>query len=473
MGVDIYQVLGQVRKYDKDKQLYEPSYKAVNYRVVDSSDGNSEEVYCKRLSSEALYEYYRKNGHDIDEIVLLKPKSLEEDDETIIEYTVIDDDVKDRVRIKPIQSIGRYGGKYRSMPTDISFQIFTDMITVAGEPDKITDHKIIIDLSTGYNLYVVALMEAARYFITYSRLHRCDTNAETPVRYAVSEPVGVDTGSNDSKSIFVYDYEARTTFDLPEMVKLTDVINADGELKKRIGNELNKYNNRMTRIFSDLKLVYNALYHNAPLFLFSYRDIQRMTVDDLICMIVAKLNYIIENNIAYIDRKAYQIFLSLALYRGLMKMLDGKYVSTKGYATLSELEMFNEIYDKLGLSHNKRYLNQEIKRIKEHHNNLGEGWVPYRLIYNMKLANGATGNEDRYDSRKRTDSDIKRNFFAHAGLSYDTILLCKINNDILCKYITKMEKNEVLNGITSEEEKKIWGGIRTLEEIKEWIENPA
>jgi len=52
--------------------------------------------------------------------------------------------------------------EYESTLTNISLQIFNYMLN---------DNEIICDISTGHNIYTYALMEAARFFITFKRFY--------------------------------------------------------------------------------------------------------------------------------------------------------------------------------------------------------------------------------------------------------------------------------------------------------------
>ncbi|MEM2856223.1 MAG: TM1812 family CRISPR-associated protein [Candidatus Nitrosocaldaceae archaeon] len=404
----------------------------------------------KKLSSEALYNHYTEKNQNIENIILLKPESLitNNSSTSIIDNNIVDVKAKERTEIIPIQAVGTYNNiRYNGTPTNISLQIFADMIRRSIDKNCT---EIIIDLSTGYNLYVLSLFEAARFYTTYMRL--LSNNDRHFVSYAISEHV---LSANVKYKIYVEKLQTRTTFDLPEYHSLTDCIETNDDNKEIIGRKFSCINTRLKKIYANLRLAYNAIIYNTPLFLFSNcidsgdESNNRKIVMDL-CNFLDEI--LKDWKDIELKRSLYNLFLIVAMHNGIRYMLKDL-VNKIDDVQLDNLKKFKSIYENLNLNLNWRLLDNAISEIECYKGCIPEEWKSYKEIMKSRLSNKALreGVENLLDDRnnRMKQSNSKRNFFAHAGLSYDTLQLRLDNGNILCRY---------------DKEK--------IKEIQEWIKKP-
>lgn len=428
----IYQILGKART----------RYSEVCYRINDK-------VYQARLSSEALC----KHNDKIEKIVLLKPESIKEDADESVESA----NTTTNIDIKIIQAVGVYDNiRYNGTPSSVSLQIFADMLRRSMDMEN-KENKVIVDLSTGYNLYVLSLLEAARFYTTYMRLTEADLS-KIFVDYAISEPVS--PGGYGPYEIYTEKLETRTTFDPPikDGQGLTTFIeDISNDEKAQIGNEFSNLNSKVRQVQEMLKLFYNAIRYNAPLFLFTISidfDKAKAKNQDIISELCRFVEDIL-NKRKRLKRELYKVFLNIAMYNGILKRLRD--LRTNNYNNgipLNTLKKFQALYKDLDIELNWRFLEREIYEIELYKEYLSDKWKVYKDIRESALGYSLTNNKyahPRSNSSKKNEksSDIKRNFFAHAGLSYDTLELRCVEGDILCKY-----REDKIN------------------EIKSWIKNP-
>lgn len=420
----IYQILGN------------NDYSEVKYEI----DYREKAVYRCRLSSEALYKHCNAK-----KIVLLKPESINSSvDKTANTVEYVKAKTDGNTEIKPIQAVGTYNNThYNGTPSNVSLQIFADMLRRNRECDM-----IIVDLSTGYNLYVLSLLEAARFYTSYMRLS-CADISKIFVRYAVSEPVVKDSGQYPYK-IYIEELETRTTFDLPLRSKtnLTSFIEDASDVDKTdIGLEFSSLNTKVNHILNDLTIIYNAIRYNAPLFLFTTNIdfCKEEKNNDIVNDLCEFIDHILNERKKKINRNLYSIFLSIAIRNGIWYMLRNKLnKNNDGGIPLDTLKSVSNLYSKLKLDLNWRFLEREIREIESYKEHLTSKWKVYKDV----KSNSSRPNI--HDQRQDAPiSDSKRNFFAHAGLSYDTVELRLDNGRILCRY--KSDK---------------------IDEIQEWIKDP-
>ncbi|GBC73287.1 hypothetical protein HRbin04_00684 [archaeon HR04] len=430
----IYQILGN------------NDYSEVEYEI----DDGRKAVYRCRLSSEALYKHCNAK-----KIVLLKPESISSSiDKTAKTVEHVKANTDGNTEIKPIQAVGIYNNiHYNGTPSNVSLQIFADMLRRNREGDM-----IIVDLSTGYNLYVLSLLEAARFYTSYMRLSYANIS-KIFVRYAVSEPVVKDSGPCPYK-IYIEELETRTTFDLPlhtsSETNLTSFIEDVSDVdKKDIGQKFSSLNGRVKRILNDLTIIYNAIRYNAPLFLFTARiDFGKEGENnDIVNDLCKFIDHILNEKKKKIKRALYSIFLSIAIRNGVWYMLRDKLNENNDVGIpLDTLKSVSKlIYDKLELDLNWRFLEREIREIESYKEHLSSEWRAYKEV---KSISSRPNIDDQQQDALITQniklrSDSKRNFFAHAGLSYDTVELRLDNERILCRY--KLDK---------------------INEIQKWIKDP-
>ncbi|GIU72557.1 MAG: hypothetical protein KatS3mg003_2036 [Candidatus Nitrosocaldaceae archaeon] len=399
----IYQVMGDPN-----------SYKLVKYKIDKST-------YETFLSSEALFRHYNAS-----EIVLLCPLSLRDKKDAI--KSLVSKELREYLRIKEIHSIGKYAKDYQSTPTNIAVQIFTDML------DK---DRVLCDISTGHNIYTAAILEAARFYTSYKRINDLKFDS-VYASYAIAEPI-IRNVKKDNYTIFIEELLTATRFDLPYSIyniknhKIADYIeNAPGDVKYRLHKKYEALDREIKAILCNLLLAFNAIKYNTPLvFNNQIIDLSKdIEIRDLIDFCNTILEYYEDHEKVVsleFKRSIFNLYLALALYNCIKKFIIN-------VDNLNDLKCFYNIYDKLGLALNKRFLERDIKEIEGCSSYISNKWTRYDEIYkeckeNLKKRNTTENNKDKY-----SDSDIKRNFFAHSGFER-TVFMVKMDGKIIkCKY---------------------------------------
>lgn len=291
--------------------------------------------------------------------------------QSIIDTSIVDASIKEKTEVIPIQAVGTYNNiHYNGTPTNISLQIFGDMVkrSMNDAPN------IVVDLSTGYNIYVVSLFETARFYTSYMHLSSGDLSSIF-VRYAISEPV---QGSGTYR-IFVDELQTRTTFDLPNHGNLTKFIDADDTYKARIGKMFSSTNSRVKMIYENLKLTYNAIRYNAPLFLFT-NSINLDYANNIVIGLCNFVEEVLKDNKGMLKRSLYNLFLIIAMYNGIRHMLEDLLAKKGDGVSLDALKQFESIYNRLGLDLNWRFLEKEICEIESYKDNISKEWKMYKDI---------------------------------------------------------------------------------------------
>lgn len=316
-------------------------------------------------------------------------------------------------------------GKYKTLSdsvdfdchySDIVLMILTDMLKMyLSDEDNIEE--IIIDISSGHNIYVSALIEAFRYLGTWIKLYKWSERIPSLI-IAFSDPVipgiaryGIHI---EKQSIKVFFSSPIGKEDI-DNYKLAGTIYSEEKSKKR----------NLQSLLESFALTFSAIKNNAPLaiYTFGYDRLEEIvkTLKDLIDEITYKLtsDY---NKSPKLNKSDYlKVILSCAFYFGICKILSNKEIIT-GNAEINELrKRFGEIYKVFDLDLNDVIIGNEIDKIK---NSVKEDreWTPLlELLY-------PTGKET---------NPQKRNFFAHAGLEGCITECNKEGSSIFLRYKEK------------------------------------
>ena len=256
----------------------------------------------------ALLKHYRRNCKEPVRAVLLIPESLAlESEENIdeVERLIISDEkltekimseIKDKWKIVEngicatvIESVGEYARGFRvifdSALDNIVIGIFTRVLKEIYENNV---EKIVVDISTGHNIYVNALVDALRAIIVNHKLKRMfDGNKKRlEVKIAVSSPVTREfLRIRTKKAIYFSEIDVKAFFDLPyrEKMSIGDIGQNKGSFYKEVSkhDDLHKSLNNLVELtkamLDTLKLSFNAIRYNAPLALY-YQDLVPISV---------------------------------------------------------------------------------------------------------------------------------------------------------------------------------------------------
>jgi len=444
----ILQVLGRFSGYEE-----------LDIKVVD-----------KTITTKLVCEAIKKAVVEDAEIILYVPESLIilliDDFEEVLDYlrniqsleklfkeevlnsNLLGEDFKLRV----IKSAGLYREKsnryklyFDNSLNNIIIYLFLDLLTFR-------DARIIADISTGQNFYVIALLEALRHILTYRKLENIfNREWRTEITLSTIPPV-IESGSNKRTPRLVNfsELDVKVFFEYPlktiterrkTLISLGDFISQEldedrrvqkiGELIEKFGRDFKK----IKEILQLCKISFNAIKYNAPLCFYEPEiiNLKKYDVDEALNLLKRILEYVEEerrisigeDNNVKIERTPLarttiiNTFLTISLFKSIRESLN--HLNTKRNPTLTELRgSFDKIYSILGLQLNQTFLQREINNIIRVSDNLKDG--------EEKLYGELLGEQPG------RPQDPKRNFFAHAGLTYDTVLVRKELGEVRVRY---------------------------------------
>ncbi|MEM3387379.1 MAG: TM1812 family CRISPR-associated protein [Nitrososphaerales archaeon] len=393
----ILQVLGKIKNYER-----------VNYTIQGKT-------YNAQLSSDALAHHF---GGDY-RIILLAPESLvaltanskDEAVNLLKQWRNFEEDLRDKITsanllespfdVKVMQSFGKYSTRHQfdlvfnnSIDNIISYQLMT-LLNLPEQADE-----LIVDVSTGFNTQVTALLEAIRPYIVFRKLkgllqHEKKINVKLAFTPPVSKP--------GEYEIELYDYDVKAFFEYPlrnisVSSAATLLSDALPQLKREVSEKFKERWGSFTEAIGTAKRAFNALKYNIPLAFF-YDDIISGEDRFAECLeiLFAVLDYLeklrtieVKEDKVVITRHRIgkQNFmnsaLTLALYSTVIKFKN-EVIHSKPTTNLLR-DIFKRSYESLGLQLNERFLEKDLKDLEAKH---GINVIPF---------------------------DEKRNFFAHSGL---------------------------------------------------------
>lgn len=264
-------------------------YSSVNYKLIEG-----DQIICHKFSSIAYRKLKKREDikilfflpessiiKDLSSVEMLResPDALMNSYETKLR-SIIGDDVEFQVKILP--SIGSYKIKiesegrgsdviltFENYIENIIIKILCDLIDIEGD--------LMIDISTGFNIYIHALIEAVRSLMVYKKLKKIlqlQNKNQFKVECMVVPPV---LGIPDQVfPIEIYDYRAKVFFNIP--YRNMDINNNLITFSIRDGSSFDfeslaksspKLDPNSRRIIYTTLLSFNAVKYNSPLAFFS------------------------------------------------------------------------------------------------------------------------------------------------------------------------------------------------------------
>lgn len=425
--------------------------------------------YQYPLSSFALKEYLKKSGIKA-EVHLLYPVSLPLNDQFKKNecqqegygdfFKILSELVQDNYKIENylknpdelfsnhphtkisdgfliLHSIGNYSGKeLKTNLHDIILNIWIYLIDIYL---KNGFDEVYIDISSGLNIYITALIEALRYFLVWNGLFNLENKDNVKGYISYTDPIIGRTPGEIS--IYTYEVTYKYNFTSPVMNQdincgiakrvIEDSLSFDREKKKQI-NEL----------LESFLTLFSCFYNACPLYLFMQSFPEAKNSISLMNIIIEKINLRYKENwlnSPQFDFKDFsKILLSLAFFHGLKKIVECKGYEGKEFAKLEELKDFANILSKLNLQIQESLLKAEIHNNFEHsdfNSNYDEKNPDNKWIYLKDLL-----KYESYQIQKLNE----RNFFAHAGFERNITMVKKENNEIMVKY-DKARLEEIKN----------------------------
>jgi CRISPR-associated protein Csx1 len=437
MKVLIYQVLGRLDGYSN-----------VSYEI----DGFIKSDL--KLSSEALYSFYGEKGYKA-RIIYVCPNSLYNGPDIprcLTNLVSLAELFRDKIRISgtsvykdfdilPINAIGSYRidqekVSFKNTPGNVAVQIFLDMVERAKKNDEKT--MVVADISTGHNIYVASLLEALRAIVVYDKLRNGVTEKKINAAYAISEPViGSNGESHYVRRIFINEYDVKAFFALPikprnlnNLCKFEYYVESDPEVKKRISYETRDRGRKLKNLLENLVKAFNSIKYNVPLAFYSklinldqeVEVLERELTDFFLEQARPVINEktVVVNSLKWKD--VFNLFYSLALFKWISSEMGE--LKMRDRISIAEIERFAQLYSKLDLLLNKRFLERELNEINSKKNMITQQWICLKALY---------------PEGKREDalspSDEKRNFFAHSGLERTMVEVRKRDGELELRYI--------------------------------------
>ncbi|MHA1819567.1 MAG: TM1812 family CRISPR-associated protein [Promethearchaeota archaeon] len=387
------------------------------------------------------------------------------------ENKIISSEDLSRIDLKIIPSKGKYTHyTYQSSIHNIILEILGYFLKKLEGIEE-----IYLDISTGHNIFLSALIEAARKYITYLKLKEIlqEDNKDEKGQKVLKILYGPPIFSNTKDGVIeLYNISVKAFFSYPYPKFERCFITNNGE--SQIFNNKELFHDKdylslkrsVTGILNEVNLAFNSLKFNIPLafyheFLFSLKkqvEEKDLDKDSDICEMDYNQNegndlknqfidFILQNNLAQIHRTDKSIIIkrqglnsgavsniifSFALYSAFRKFKE----TLNEEATIDEIrEKFIKIYklEKMGLLTNQYFLEKDLENIEDQIKQNAEKAKEYILLKELFNTGGS--------------SDVKRNFFAHSGFTYDYTMV-KLKQDqqgnqkIYLKWIDKGPNTE-------------------------------
>ena len=220
-----------------------------------------------------------------------------------------------------IHSLGTYLGiDFQSVFDDIVLEIFIDLIE---RYLNLGFDNLYVDISSGHNIYVTAILEALRYFNTWVSLRNSLNSNKVPGIYiSFSEPI-LGNLNVQEYNLFTAKIEYKTFFSSPLTAKdikkqlakiLTDIFGDDRQLKKGVRELIEKY-----------ALVFSAIKNNTPLVIYKYGYHNEKEIKEGIITVLnsakKKLKESYKNSPVLCKNSYTKTLLALGLYWGIYDIL--------------------------------------------------------------------------------------------------------------------------------------------------------
>lgn len=339
-----------------------------------------------------------------------------------------------------IHSLGTYGTFQSPISFDCHYQdILLEMLLNMIEKylhfinaDASEPLEFIIDISSGLNIYVSALLEASRQFGVFLQLSGWHNKDAIPkISIAFSDPIL--PGQDISHAIHFDKLRVRSLFSSPITNK--DISNFALSRKVFPDESERKEKNILQKFLERFLIVLSAVKNNTPLAVYQFGFDNENDLLEILGNFIAYTRKKLFGSYMKspeLDEDAYlKILLTLGFYYGISRMLKENGVNNFR-DTGSEMNDINDIkgafykiYEAFGLTLNKAILGNEIDRISQRANAFAEkpfnDWKELYVILNP-------------DKNKLDRSPNERNFFAHAGLEQNATQFRIDNGRLLLKY---------------------------------------
>ncbi|MEJ5172401.1 MAG: CRISPR-associated CARF protein Csx1 [Hydrogenothermaceae bacterium] len=335
-----------------------------------------------------------------------------------------------------IHSLGEYEGlRFETSFEDLVLEIFLIFLELYY---KDSFDKLHIDISSGQNIYVSALIEAVRLFLTFYKLQNFPKKSKLEVKIVSSDPI-VRADSNKTFKIYAnYSFEVKAFFSAPLSPDQNNFPHAFPKFSKKIAEffysdikESRKFKRHLNEILTRGYFFFSALKKNTPLLLYSWkydstREIESFILE-LVKLIQERLRKSYEKSSINLTEDFKRLFFMLALYYSISEVLECKCIDEKEVTALSEMEAnLASIYKLFELYENANYLSHEINN--NFKKNISKFTNEFELLTKFLEGGGRVDNID------------PRNFFAHCGFERNSVEVKKEDEEIWLRYREEKKK---------------------------------
>jgi CRISPR-associated protein Csx1 len=390
------------------------SYRETKFEI----DGS---VFCTRFVTEALRRFAGSGA----EVLIFAPSSLLDSYGGIEGFEKKVKELKhEGFRTFEIPSLGGWA-KF----SDVIVAIFLKLVEERPE-------NVIVNISTGLNIYAFALVDAVRRYVTYRQLERILQGGKFDAKIASHPP----PDTSEILKVELYDLPVMSFFSLPE-TDLDKLYMDNGERAGEIGKRHANVKKKFRKISRELKMAFNSVRYNTPLAFYELLKFDT-DIDETERGILTYCNDYLRSEISMDLRNVTNAFYAIAMMRSFRQFAK----SLKVPSTEEMKQRFLELYknSRLGLGVNGYFLQNDIERIES----LAAGcfFEGKRTILELENLNSEF---EGIKSSKRLSRDPKRNFFAHSG------------------FLKEWTEVELRDGKVLLSWKKEW-----LNEIADWILSP-
>uniref|UniRef100_A0A7J2TK71 CRISPR system endoribonuclease Csx1-like HEPN domain-containing protein n=1 Tax=Archaeoglobus fulgidus TaxID=2234 RepID=A0A7J2TK71_ARCFL len=386
-------------------------YKEVKFEINGS-------VFCTYFVTEALRRYFGDGA----EVLIFAPSSL------LNLYGGM------RGFESKLKELGHEGFRIFEIPPLGDWAKFSDVIVAIFL--KLVEERpgnVIVNITTGLNIYTFALVDAVRRYVTYRQLERILQGGEFEAKVSSHPP----PSTSEILKVELYDLPVMTFFSLPE-TNLDKLYEGNGKRAGEIGKRYADLKKKFRELLRELRIAFNSIRYNTPL---AFYELLRFDLDteETERGILAYCNEYLKNKINLDLRRVTNAFYAIAMMRSFKEFMN----SLKEPSTEELKERFLELYknSRLGLGVNGYFLHNDIKRI--------ESLVSKHTFDGKRTILELEHKSSEFKSSKGFSKDMKRNFFAHSG------------------FLKEWTEVELKNGKVILGWKKEW-----LNEIENWILKP-
>lgn len=351
----------------------------------------------------------------------------------------------------------RYTIMFENTVPNIVSSAFSQLLLLLN---KTKEKNLMVDISTGQNLYITSLLEAIRGVLVYEKLNSLmQGDGSISVNITYTPPILSEASSeNQVKQIKSYPYDVKAFFEIPikeKNVNLNNLVQLSYKDQSRYSEGAKRIHDKIRDLKMHLttgRLVYNAIKYNTPLVLFhdqisnrleSFKEIINFPerLKELITELekehreVHKSNGIIRVSRKYnINKDLYiNIHFHLALLNSIYSFWEDKIKGREAELTYIR-KTFSEAYDRLQLGLNSKFLERDCNEISMVLNNSKRDLTQARLWEEVR-------EEVKYEQMNQKTkptcvkpSDQKRNFFAHSGFLSNITKVWKRGSCIYLSY---------------------------------------